>query len=112
MILYPIQIEIKDSITYGAKVIVPAGETVAVWRIPGQRSITVQAVPGAGATATVYATLEGDKATIEADDHTAPYLIAWPAGDVTSPTIDAFLANLGAVCCRSVGGETVLYVRG
>jgi hypothetical protein len=31
MILYPIQIEIKDSITYAAKVIVPAGETVAVW---------------------------------------------------------------------------------
>ena len=111
MILYPIQIEIKDSETQSAEVVVNDGETVAVWRMLGKRVVTVQVVPGAGAAATVYATLEGDPSVLGAADHTADFLIQWPAGEVSVPAIDVFLSPLGAVCCRSVGGSTTFRVR-
>jgi hypothetical protein len=111
MILFPITVEIKDSVTYSAKFEVPEGEIVALTRMPGKRAVTVQVEPGAGATATVYATLEGDEATLEAADNTAPYLIAWPAGGVAIPAIDVFAAPLAAICCHSVGGSTTFRVR-
>ena len=95
------------------KIAIAAGESHAVINIPAGRAVTVDVEPGAGATATVYQTLESDNDTIAAG--TAPpgstWLRAWPAGGVVVGTTDTFHDSTYAVVCHSAGGVTTFRVR-
>lgn len=105
------EVQNRDGTALSRKAVVGAGEVVAVYRIPGGRSITVDVEPGAGATATVFTTLESDLDTLLAGDETSPWLREWPYGGAVAPQTHTFHGTAEAVVCHSVGGETVLRVR-
>jgi hypothetical protein len=91
-----------------AKITIPAGETVAVYRIAGDK-IKVELAPSS--TGQVFVSMEDDEATLLAADHTAPFLVPWPAGVVATRTQMTHDAPVGAIVAHAIGGDAVLSVR-
>lgn len=104
------EVQNRDGTALARTVVVGDGEVVAIHRIPGDRSITVDVEP-TGATAKVFTTLETSQDTLLAGDETASWLREWPYGAVAVPQTHTFYGAVEAVVCHSVGGPTTFRVR-